>query len=141
MAPYLPLHPQLTSFRPPCLSNCHHSHGQTQTNLGPVHRLWRLRCSHRVYGCICYWEEDAAEAILQTDHEAWSAEILEYGGYDEEVGRRGNSEKGRQWDVTQEQAEEAKVGKIEGSVRTRPCLCLIPAKGCELLTCACDLSF
>lgn len=114
MAPRLPLHPRHTSPRPPCLSNRHHSHGQAQTDLGPIDRLRRLRGGYRLYRRVRYWEEDATEAVLQADHEARSAEVVEHGGYDEEVGRRGDSEEGGQWDVAEEQAEEAEVGEAEG---------------------------
>lgn len=102
MASRLPLHPGYTSSRPPCLSNRHHSHGQTQTNLGPIDRLRGLRCGYRLYRCVRYWEEDATEAVLQADHEARSPEVVEHGGHDEEVGRRRDPEEGREWDVTEE---------------------------------------
>ena len=114
MAPRLTLHSQPTSLRSPCLSNRHHPYGQAQTDMGPLDRLRRLRCSHRLHRCVRYWEENAAEAVLQADHEARSAEGAEYGGYDEEVGRRRDIEEGGQWHVAEEQAEEAQVGKIEG---------------------------
>ena len=70
--------------------------------MGPVDRLRGLRCGHRLYGCVRYGEEDATEAVLQADHEARSAEVAEHGGHDEEVGGRGDSEEGREWNVAQE---------------------------------------
>ena len=101
MAPCLPLHTQHTSPRAPCLSNRHHSHGQAQTDLGPIDRLWGLCGGYRLYGRVRYWEEDATEAVLQADHETRSVEVIEHGGYDEEVGRRRDFEEGSQWDVAQ----------------------------------------
>ena len=94
MAPRLPLHPQHTPPRPPCLSNRHHPHGQAQADLGPIDRLRRLRCGYRLYRCVRHGEEDATEAVLQADYEARSAKVVEYGGHDEEVGRRRDFEEG-----------------------------------------------
>ena len=70
--------------------------------MGPVNRLRRLCCGYRLYGCVRYWEEDATEAVLQADYETWGAEIVEHGGYDEEMGRGGDFEEGGQWDVAEE---------------------------------------
>ena len=67
-----------------------------------------------MYRCVRYWEEDAAETVLQADHAAWSAEVVEHGRFDGEVGGRGDFEEGREWHVAEEQAEEAEVGEIEG---------------------------
>ena len=114
MAPRLPLQPRHASFRPPRLSNRRHPHGQTQTHLGSIDRLRGLRCRNRLYRCVCYWEEDATEVVLQADNEARGTQVVEYGGHEEEVGRRGNSEEGREWNVAEEQVEDAEVGEIEG---------------------------
>ena len=102
MAPHLPLHPGHTSARPFGLSNRHHPHGQAQANLGPVDRLRRLCGGYRLHRRVRYGEEDATEAVLQADHEARSAEVVEHGGDDEEVGRRGDFEEGCQWHVAEE---------------------------------------
>ena len=102
MAPYLPLHPNHTTSGPPRLSNRHYSHGQAQTDLGPIDGLRRLRCRHWLYRRVRYWEEDATEAVLQADYQARSAQVVEHGGYDEEVGWRGDSEEGGQWHVAEE---------------------------------------
>ena len=41
-------------------------------------------------------------------------QIVEFGGYEAEVGGRGDPEEGREWDVAEEQVEDAEVGEIEG---------------------------
>lgn len=55
-----------------------------------------------MYRCLRYWEEDAAEVVLQADYKTGRPKIIEYGGHDEEMGRRRGIEKGREWDVAQE---------------------------------------
>lgn len=70
--------------------------------MGPIDRLRRLCCGYRLYGCVCYGAEDATEAVLQADYEARGAEIVEHGGHDEEMGRRGDFEEGGQWNVAEE---------------------------------------
>ena len=102
MAPCLPLQPRYASFRPPRLSNRHHPHGQTQTDLGSIDRLWGLRCGNRLYRCVCYGKEDATEAVLQADDEARGTQVVEYGGHEAEVGGRGDPEEGREWHVAEE---------------------------------------
>lgn len=102
MAPRLPVRPDRTPPRPPGLANRHHPHGQAQADLGSVDGLRGLRRGHRVHRRLRDGAEDAAEAVLQADHEAWSVEVVEHGGDDEEVGRRGDFEEGGQWDAAEE---------------------------------------
>jgi len=64
LAPRLPLQFRHPTPRPPRLPDRHHSYGEAQTNLGPLHRLRRLRRRHRLHRCVCYGQENAAEAVL-----------------------------------------------------------------------------
>lgn len=66
-----------------------------------------------MYRRLRHGKKNAAKIVLQADYEAGSVEILEYGGYDEQVGRRRDIEEGSQWDVAEEQTQKAKTGEVE----------------------------
>lgn len=113
MAPRLRFQPWYTPPGAPRLPNSHHPHGQAQAHLGPVYRLRRLRSRNRLYRRLRHGKKDAAKTVLQADYETGSVEIIEYGGHDEEMGRRRDIEESGQWDVAEEQTEKAKIGEVE----------------------------
>lgn len=51
--------------RPPSLTNSSPPNGKTQTNLGPIHRLRRLRSRNQLLAITRYRQENVSEEILQ----------------------------------------------------------------------------
>ena len=67
-----------------------------------------------MHRCVCHREKDAAEIVLQANHQARRTQEPQYGGHDEKVGRGGDPQESCQWDVTEKQTEETKIGEIKG---------------------------
>lgn len=102
LASCLPRCTHHTLPRPPRFAHRHPPHGQAQTDLGSLNRLWRLCRRDRLQRCVCDGEKDGAEKILQADYAAGGAEEYKYGADDTEVGRGGGLEEGGEGDVAEE---------------------------------------
>ena len=63
---------------------------------------------------IRHRQESSTEALLQADDKTRRAEELKYGGYDGEMGGRGDFEESCEWDAAEESIEETEVGAVEG---------------------------